>query len=481
MIEQKVSSWTDAIIHFFETEIKNSDLYKAREAYFRKVDALKNNNDIKKEGSLKESVDSSLNELNEIRARKISDDIKNLVYEWAVRNMAPYVVPAEDKLITKVTHPLKFAHSADLNTGICDQSENDFGWISTAAIKDKTCDLTLHNGAIIQLVRFLGISYKNYMIYDLALKNDFSFLDGFQLSNDERIVWQNQFKAWIKDKEIKTAGRAKQVYFPVSGSEIEQKYDLLVPLHSSTLSYELYKRTYVKRFSESTKQSKEQKSNEKYHGEPLVIYPNFAALEYGNGQPQNISLLNTVTNGKSYHLPCFPPKYKKITKPLFGIKTVFERRAFGVNQVKDVLTYMSEFLVRFSTLNLSVKEPDKRAWLDKWCTQIIEEFFQYVYGMHDLGAGWTLSKDCKLSVEYQLLLDPFRDDESSEDKFLSSELQLKISNDFANWLNRALERSNEKFTGKEWHLTVWSGCFAPELRLFVDEMRQLIKMKEAEK
>lgn len=478
MIENEVKSWTDAIVHFFENEIKKSELFKAKEAYLKKIGLLKAEKDQKKKEKLEKEVEQKEHHLKELRKLRISDDIKTLIFEWGVKNKAPYVIPSVDKYITKVTHPLKFSHSADLNTGICDETTIDMHLISTAAIKNKVYDLTHHNGAIIQLVRFFGVSYNNEIIYDLILKADFSFLNDFNLSSDDKVIWKNQFRAWVEKKGIKTTGRAKQIYFPINDNNAQQ-YDLLVPLHSSTLSFEIYSRAYVQRFSLLRREVKYKYDTNKYSNENLINYPHLAAIEYGNGQPQNISLLNTSMNGFSYLLPCSSPKYKKVTKPLLDVKTVFDQRAFGTARVKDTLTYMSDFLVRFSSLNLSMKDDEKSIWLERWCDQVIEEFFQYVYELHELSSGWTADKKCKLVLEYQLLLDPYRSNLDFREKIKSNTWHPKIINEFAFWLNRTLELNNDKFTGTEWHLSMWRKRLAPELRNYADEIKHVIKMEGA--
>lgn len=471
----QINSWSDAIVHFFENDIKSSTLYKARDAYDKKLTALKTEKEPKKISKLKKDIESKEQALLEVRKGNISDEIKRFVYSWAIENKSPYAVPESHKLITKVTHPLKFSHSADINAGICDSTEVTLDYLSTGEIKNKGYDLTQHNGAIIQLVRFLAVSYKSEMIYDCVIVNNFNFLNDFKLTKDERETWESQFKAWNAAKPINTAGRAKQIYFPLQSNDDAQQYHLLAILHSSTLSYEVYKRVYSKRFSDLNRDIKNQKEKDKYHPNVSTSYPNLAAVEYGNGQPQNISLLNTATNGLSYLLPCPPPKYKKITKPPMQFTTVFDDSAFNKVRVKDTLTYMTDFLIRFSSVNKSVKASDKKLWLVKWCDQIIEEFFQYIYGIHELDVGWSLVKECKLRPEYKLLLDPFHGCNEVLEQIKASDWQSDISSDFSNWLNRALEDRNNKFTGKDWHKAVWRECFATELRVFVDEIKQIIK------
>ncbi len=481
MIEPQINSWTDAIVQFFENEIKESELYKARAAYEKKLTALKTEKAPKNISKLEKHIESNKQALLKIRENNISDDIKGFVYNWVIKNKSPYKVPEPNKLITKVTHPLKFSHSADINAGINDSKIEALDYLSTGAIQNRDYDLTHHNGAIIQLVRLLGVSFKNEMIYDCVIENDFSFLNDFRLLKDEMKTWESQFKAWIADKSIKTVGRAKQIYFPHLHNQYVRQYHLLAILHSSTLSHEIYKRAYVQRFSDLNRDIMNQKKKDKYHQNVSISYPSLATVEYGNGQPQNVSLLNITANGLSYLLPCSPPKYKKITKPPMQVKTVFDDKAFSKTRVKDTLTYMADFLVRFSLVNKSVKASEKKKWLEKWCGQIVEEFFQYVYSMQEFKAGWSLSKECKLRQEYKLLLDPFHAEERALEQLNESAWQGDVINDFANWLNRALEKSNKKFTGTEWHKKVWRDCFAPELRDFKDEIKQLIKVEEVSK
>lgn len=479
MLEIEINNWTDAIVNFFEVEVKKSDLYKVREKYLKKLQESKAEKDEDTKNKRKQDERSALDELLKIRRNGISENIKTFIFDWAVKNKAPYVVPDDSKLVTKITHPLKYAHSADLNTGVCEKNIDLLRFVSTASIRDKSYDLAHHNGAIVQLVRLLGVTHDSKMIYDLIMKNDFSFLDGFKLTKPEKEEWLQQLKSWVTVKEINTAGRAKQIYFPINVSSYEQpQYDLLLPLHASTLSYELYKKVYATRFLAENKEINESKEAGLYHVLPSVSYSKLAALEYGNGQPQNISLLNVKTNGMGYLLHSSPPEFQKQSTPILNKKSIFGQDGFSGYFVKETLSYMSDFLVRFSQLNLSIKDPKKITWLHNWCDQIVEQFFAYVISQQAFEQGWSMNDKCKLVDEYKLLLDPFRQDEELQKQFDNGGWKNKIIDDFAFWLNRELEVNNEKFTSKESHFSIWKSRFKPKLREHVEELKQLRKMAE---
>lgn len=74
-----------------------------------------------------------------------------------------------------------------------------------------------------------------------------------------------------------------------------------------------------------------------------------------------------------------------------------------------------------------------------------------------------------------MILDPFNGEDDVLDQIKASDWQEYISRDFANWLNRTLEGNNERFTGTEWHKGVWRDCFATDLRVLLDEVKQIIK------
>jgi len=475
----EINSWTDAILNFFEVEVKKSDLFKAREKYLKKLQESKAEKDEAKRSKKQQVERHAFDELLNIRGKGLSENIKTFIFEWVVKDKAPYVVPDDTKLITKVTHPLKYAHSADLNTGVCEQNIDLLNFVSTASIRDKSYDLAHHNGAIVQLVRLLGVTYNRKMIYDLVLENKFIFLDGFCLTKQEKEECQNRLKSWVAVKEINTAGRAKQIYFPINTNRGEQpQYDLLLPLHSSTLSYEIYKKVYASRFSEVNKEINSYKKAGFYHEQTSVDFLKIAALEYGNGQPQNISLLNVKMNGIGYLLPATPPEFQKQNSPIMNEKSIFGQGGFSGYFVKDTLSYMSDFLVRFSQLSLSIKDPKKIVWLHSWCDQIIEQFFSYVTSLQTIETGWSKNENCKLINEYKLLLDPFRQDEEFQKQFDNGDWQNKITDGFAFWLNRQLEVNNEKFTSKESHVSIWKSRFKPKLREHVEELKQLRKIAE---
>jgi CRISPR-associated protein Csy1 len=108
------------------------------------------------------------------------------------------------------------------------------------------------------------------------------------------------------DPQTATSGKVKQVYFPVESEE--NGYHLLSILTSSGLMYQLKQRINEMRFSEATKQAREDRKSGEYNSDGLREIYGLTGIGYGGTKPQNISALNNQNGGVAYLLGSMPPE-----------------------------------------------------------------------------------------------------------------------------------------------------------------------------
>ncbi len=111
------------------------------------------------------------------------------------------------------------------------------------------------------------------------------------------------------DPQTSTSGKVKQVYFPVESAE--NGYHLLSILTSSGLMYELKQRINKMRFSDDTKQAREDRKSGEFNPNGLREIYGLTGIGFGGTKPQNISALNNQNGGVAYLLKSMPPEILK--------------------------------------------------------------------------------------------------------------------------------------------------------------------------
>uniref|UniRef100_UPI0018F1083E type I-F CRISPR-associated protein Csy1 n=1 Tax=Vibrio cholerae TaxID=666 RepID=UPI0018F1083E len=77
--------------------------------------------------------------------------------------------------------------------------------------------------------------------------------------------------------------------------------------------------------------------------------------------------------------------------------------------------------------------------------------------------GWTLTS--KLDIEYQVLFEPWRDDDAALGLKKNNDWLNKISQDFGRWHNQQLNKNKQlKLTPIQ--AALWSDCFFLDLKEF---------------
>lgn len=467
----ELDSWEKAIIHFFEHQVRESKLYKAREYLDNKSKEIKVEKDEKKLKKIKEAIDEKNQELIKLRDESPSSEIR----DWIEKNSCKKI--AKGKRIVKTTHSLKFTHSSAPNAGVLVSESNDDQLLTTASLNtSKIYDLAHHDGALITVSRFLAINFNGSWIYDFILKEDFNFLDGFAGSKEQLERWKTGFRNLVEERSIDTAELAKQVYYPFSSDEMV--YHIIVPLFSSSIAEVIYKKISDTKFGEFQKavriQKKPKDGVSKYHNDVFVEYPDVSAMTFGGKNSQNISMLNKgrtwkaeskdkTTYGVSYFFNAAPPTWQSQLKPPVYIRSLyFESSIYW--QAKEDIDYLRDFLTRFDRMELSIKDPKRMKWIEQWVGDIVDEVLFYIGSIQNLPAGWSAAPGIKLKPEHQYLLDPYRKDANFLAARANADWPSVVCKDFADWLNNKLTGKDKQFTPQAQHTRLWYQLFEPELR-----------------
>ncbi len=465
--KRKLETWEEMILDFFEQKVQNiksgqkCKLFSAREYIEKKDKEIETGKDVKKVQRAIKAKEQKEKEYGQLRKKAPSTEIRQWIDITSKRKIEV------GKRIIKATHVLKFTHSSSESAGLLLQTKSKHSFLSTASVKkDLIVDLAHNNGALITVSRFLALTLQGTQIIDLILGNDFCFFRPFINNESQLKEWKNGFKRLVEKREIDTADKAKQIYFPVDTLRTTAKnpYHIVVPLFSSSLTHEID--SIVTTFKYGEKQKKINKARKEQLPKFLtgisVEFPNLGVRQFGGEHPKNISMLNADRSGKSFLFSSQPPTWQTQLKPPINKRIMFNR--FFTGRTEEEIAYLRNFLLRFERIDLSIKDPKKKKWIEGWVSQIIDEVMIYAASIQNLPAGWTRSENIRLKLAHQYFLDPYRDDEQFQQSRQTSDWQTVICADFAGWLNGKLKGRDKQFTPQSEHTRMWKKLMEKELR-----------------
>lgn len=461
-------SWEEVIIEFFEKKISQSKLYKTRKYISDKKLEIKKEKEEKKRHRLITAKNKKEKELDVLREMAPSTEIR----DWIEKNTRNSMF--RSGRIVKATHLLKFSHTSSAAEGVFLEEKSDDRLLTSSSLKKVLIpDLAHSNGALISVSRFLYLELRGEKIIDLVLNGDYRFFNNLYKNKEQLKEWKECFSnIAIETKEIKTADKAKQLYFPIDSPKKylrlnDIRYHLITLLFSSSLAEELDQFVNHMKYSEEQKNIKKcQKPKKddlpKYHTTESMIVPNIGIQNYGGEYPRNISMLNANRQGKSFLFSTQPPSWKSQLKPPVYKKSLFDN--FSSYQINEDVRYLRDFLLRFKYLDLSYKNPQRYAHLVRWVECIIDEVLYYAHSIQKSPASWTANNNIKLDIGHQYFLDPYRNDDEFQVHRSTTDWQSIICNDFASWLNRKLAGRDKQFTPKAEHTRLWKKLFEPAIR-----------------
>ena len=479
--EKQFKNWQEVIVNFFENRISKSNLFKARKyiedkmVEIEKIKNPKEEKDIKKLEKLKTARNAKQKELLKFRQDAPATEIR----DWIENNYNKQI--AEGNRTIKATHVLKFTHSSSNPGGLLLEEKSDDLLLSTASLKrELTLDLAHKNGAHISISRFLGLRLSKKLIIDCILQNNFEFLNPFKKDKEQFEKWKDGFSNLVEIREMKTADKAKQLYFPLNNNL--KKYHLIAPLFASSLCNEVdtiinsIKYKERKEINKYRNHKKDNKKSPKYYQSLYVDYLNLAVQNFGGEHVKNVSMLNANRSGKCYLFSTQPSTWQSQLKPPTNKKSMFDNYRYLPNTSENI-KYLVAFLLRNESINLSIRAPEKQKWLEKWTANIISDFWGFVGNIYNLPSGWSNTKGIKLKVEHQYLLDPYRQDKEFQANRKDTDWQKTVVNDFSTWLNKKLKSKDKNFTPQKEYSRTWKKVMSKELREYNQTIEAGIDME----
>lgn len=447
-----------SVFTFFETKIKKSALFKAKEKVDKKQKDLEKSSE--KDKAKKEAELETLQaDLKKQRLNSLQSEIPDYLTECAEK------AKSVDKPMFKVTHPTKFTHGLTPYGGIYVEPapSTTKSYLTTETLQSSYYDITNSNGNLITHARFLILNLDGETVYNKLEKNNDNWLFEFTNNPEQAKKWADGLKLWVAETaDINDASRLKQSYFYLS----EEAYHIISPLFSSSLCQAIYDKIRFSTFSQENKRLRKARKDKKYAEGELVEYPNFAIMNFGGTQPQNISAGNFERHGEAFLLPCSPPRWQSSLKPPTSSHSLYEgefdRRAWKL--AKELQLYLSKLQERKGNMEI-------RNHVKQLVYQIIDTLLDYVAEIHSLEniAGWS-ENNCKLKDSHKLWLDLHRKDENFQLYRDSGEWQQEVCKDFGLWLNKKLESKTMVFAKIE--SSHWAKLLKRQLREFERDIKQ---------
>ncbi|MBL4708352.1 MAG: type I-F CRISPR-associated protein Csy1 [Flavobacteriales bacterium] len=355
--------------------------------------------------------------------------------------------------VSFATHVAKITHSSiQASSFLVSYDENNKKLLTTDTISKPIIDDAIDDAALTPIASFLKLEIGGERLGDLFLRGYTEPLTTFTENKEQVESWRAGFSEVFLSKNVLSHTLLKQIYFPVD--ENKETYHLLNNITSSSLAHEL--------FLELTKKVEITK---KYSHEEIVCHPNTSKLSL-TATPKahiNVSPLHSKRDGKIYLLSNQPPTWENQKKPPIYKKSLFDERFFDQN-IKEDIDYLRNFLLRFERIDLSIKNPERLKWINRWLSNIIDEFLFFSGSIQSLPSGWSAADDIKLKPAHQYLLDPYRKDDTFQSTRNATDWQSVICEDFAYWLNRRLLGKDKQFTPQSQHSRMWISLLEQPLR-----------------
>ena len=347
------------------------------------------------------------------------------------------------------THIAKLTHSSSSGSSIFDRSdEKNHKYITTSSLKNKHIDGAYPNATLSKIVKFFMLNNKDSMLSEEINNGNKEPLVKFSEDENELVTWMETLKSNLNPTP-KSDFLSKQIYYPV-----ENNYHLLAVIKSSSIAQSIF----IKNFEKTTRKNIEKidsyRVNQRYIEQTYKKLISIAKVSTTFSKPQNASVLNGARGGKLHLFSCEPPTWQKQLKPPIYYESHFYVITLDKN-TQTTLDYLRDFLMRYQFIDLSIKDPERRKWIDKWLNEIIDEVLAYAAEIQNLEAGWTEVENIKLKTAHQYFLDPYRDDKTFQSARKANNWQAVVCQDFAHWLNYKLIGKDKKFTPHPFHTRIW--------------------------
>jgi CRISPR-associated protein Csy1 len=363
--------------------------------------------------------------------------------------------------VSFATHVIKLTHSAIGASSLLDTiTSTKDAYLTTSNLKKITEDGAVIGNQNAPIYQFLALECNGEKLAATFSKENCRSLEAFATNEDQLSEWNKGFKQALLERNFKSHFLAKQIYFPISNNTNQENadtYHLLCNIVSSSLAQSIYES-----LDDRENSGKKQKEEGKFTNQPYSLYMSKAVLKVTASNHSNASQLNGKRGGRLILLNSQPPTWQSQLKPPIEKKSLFSE--LYLPAVKNEIKYLREFLLRFERIDLSINDPQRFKWIERWLGNIIDELLNYIVSIQHLSPGWSSLEKIELKPEHQYLLDPFYDDVSFQAARRASNWQAGICDDFGWWLNQRLRGKDKKFTPQAEHRRLWAKQLETPLR-----------------
>ncbi|MBY0245341.1 MAG: type I-F CRISPR-associated protein Csy1 [Sphingobacteriaceae bacterium] len=371
--------------------------------------------------------------------------------------------------VSFATHVSKLTHSKIDTPSIYDQVEIiNSSYVTTSSLRVKAIDGAVAGNQFAPVFQFLELECNGVKLAaELANENSQALR---KFSDDNYLDWNKGFSNALRSDELASHILAKQVYFPIiklSGNT--DNYHLLSIMKSSSLAHAIFEKSAVKEFNDRQRKIRDDfERKEKFSKIEAVYFSGKGKISVTASNHSNASQLNGKRGGRLHLFLSAPPIWQSQLKPPVYKKSFFDTQ-LRYHVSKDDIDYLRDFLIRFDKIELSIKHPKRKQWINDWVGRIIDSTLDSATIIQDIESGWTANNDIKLKREHQLFLDPYRDDELFQAERKHNVWQAVVCTDFARWLNLVLVGKDKKFSPQPDHTRMWLELMESALREF-DEL-----------
>jgi len=371
--------------------------------------------------------------------------------------------------VSFATHVSKLTHSKIDSTSIYDQIDViNSNYVTTSSLSLRAIDGAVTGNQFAPVFQFLELECNGVKLADELANENSQALRKF--SDDNYLGWNKGFLNALRSDELASHTLAKQVYFPIiklSGSTYN--YHLLSVMKSSSFAHAIFEKSAAKEFNDYQRKIRDDfEKKEKFSKIEAIYFSGKGKLGVTASNHSNASQLNGKRGGRLHLFSSAPPVWQSQLKPPVSKQSFFDTQ-LGYQVSKDDINYLRDFLIRFDKIELSIKHPKRKQWIDEWVGRIIDSILDYVAIIQNMEFGWTANNNIKLKREHQLFLDPYRDDELFQAERKHNAWQAVVCTDFARWLNLILVGKDKKFSPQQDHTRMWLERMESALREF-DEL-----------
>lgn len=369
---------------------------------------------------------------------------------WAAENA---------RSVTFATHVSKLTHSSINSTSFFDsQQSKRNSYLTSSNLNNVIIDGAVSGNQFAPIYQFLELSLNNKKLVSHFNDIDTNLLSIFSKDEEQMKKWNAGFFAALNEGNPSAHFLLKQVYFPIETNQ----YHLLCNVVSSSKAHAIFEFT-----RQNTKELFNIKIKNKYSDKIYFNFFNRASIAITASNHGNASQLNGSRGGRLNLFSCNPPIWHSQIKPPI-YKTSFFYELSKNREITETVQFLADFLARFESLQLSIKDPKRLKWIEDWLENITDEIMVYVKTIQNLSVGWSATQGIRLKIEHQVLLDCHRQDNAFKEIQHSVDWQTTVIKDFAAWLNVQLHKANQKFTPQDSHTKLWSKLFENNLREFFD-------------